>query len=153
MSVQISSLGFTDAEYEQDMRQQIYEKAKAEYEASRTSVAPVTTSSGSIYKTTSRAAPVTTPAAVPQQIVATVKYEPEPATTVVGYGTPAAAPPLVRAALAQKAGIPWKTVGIVAGVVAAGGLVTWMLVKASRGFRRPVMAGFAGYRRRRRRRR
>ena len=75
-------------------------------------------------------------------------------------------PPLVRAALAQKAGIPWKTVGIVAGVVAVGGLAVWMMVKTSRGFRRPAMAGLgrpwwrrknfrlaglAGHRRRRRR--
>ena len=91
---------------------------------------------------------------------AKVSYSPLPAApAVVPAGSMAPAvlgpPPLVRAAFvaAGKSTIPWQTVGIVAGVVAVGGLAVWMMMKTSRGFKRPAMAGLAGHRRSRRRHR
>lgn len=88
------------------------------------------------------------------RIVATVSYSPMP-TTMAPSGSAAwmqaaPAPPLVRAARreAKKSGIPWKTVGIVAGAIAVTGLVTYMLVRPTRGVSR-AMAGLPRRRRRR----
>lgn len=165
MSVTISSLGITDEEYAKDLLQQAAARRHAEMQAaedaakSKVSLVDKGASAPSIYKT-SKAAPaaqVTPYTTLAPTLTPTpgVVYTPESAVEEPYYARGATdlnLPPLVRAAQVQasKSGIPWKTVGIVAGVVAVGGLVTYMLVKTSRGFRRPAMAGFGRVRRRRR---
>ncbi len=52
----------------------------------------------------------------------------------------------------RGSGLPWGTIGIVAGVVGVVGLVSYMMFKPTRGFNKPAMAGLHGRRRRRHRR-
>jgi hypothetical protein len=61
---------------------------------------------------------------------------------------------LVLPASERRKGLPWGTIGIVAGVVGVVGIVGWMMFKPTRGFKTAAaVAGLHGRRRRRRHRR
>ena len=96
-------------------------------------------------------------AVAPQQrIVGTVTYSPIPAAPSVRPAVPEYAPHATDLMLPSSERCGWfcrnrTAVLIGVGVVAIGGLATYMMLKPARGFK-PAMAGLHGRRRRRHRR-